>query len=152
MRLSKLYLLKLSFIFSVLVFYGCDNNNDEILPVNIIASNEGETFDGPDVAWQDFIEINKTCLLTINATASANYTGSTRNAGIVLNVKLNDEILTSDMSFEGESSSITFYASASTTVFLQPGTYNLQVEREDIATNGNYFLGVNYYAIYAEEE
>ncbi|AXG70569.1 hypothetical protein KORDIASMS9_02809 [Kordia sp. SMS9] len=118
-------------------------------PVQIIASNQNST-DSPTGLWQDTIEIDKTCLLTINAIASARYNGNVVNAGIRLIIRLDEEELTSDYSFEGSSSSILFSSSAFTTLFLQPSIYNLEIERVNAAVNSDYNLRANYYAIYAE--
>ena len=158
MKSLKTYLLAFAFLATAVIFTNCNNDDDatpqptpivEASPVQIIALNQGST-DSPIGIWQDTIEINKTCLLTINANASARYGGNVVNAGIDLNIKLNGELVASDFSFEGESSSITFNSSASTTLFLQPGTYDLEVRRFNIAVNGNYSLSVNYHAVYAE--
>lgn len=145
--MKKLLLLFL-IAFSQLFFQGC--NVDEQQPVLIIASNEGES-SGPNAVWQDFIEVDQSCLLTINSTASAAYSGSSINAGITLNIKFDGEIVASDFSFEGGAGPYTFHAAASTTFFLQPGRYNLEVERVDLGVNSDYKLKVNYYAVYAEE-
>ena len=116
----------------------------------IVASNEFETDDVTGI-WQDTIELDTTALLTINASAVATYNGSIRNAGIALFIRLNDEVLASDYSFEGESQSITFRSSASTTVLLQPGRYNLEIERINNSVNANFNLRANYFAILATE-
>lgn len=120
-------------------------------PVKIVAANEGST-NSSEGTWQDFIDVAVPCLLTINATAKATYSqGGGVNAGIRLYVKLDGNIVASDMSFEGESSTITFFSSASTTVFLKPGRYNLEVDRDDIRTNAGFGLKVNYFAVYAKK-
>ena len=125
-------------------------NNLSVSPVKIIAFNNGETSDS-EGKWQDYIDIKAPCLLTINANTSATYSGSIVNAGIRLYVKLNGNLIASDMSFEGESATITFFSSASTTLYLKPGRYNLEVDRQDIRTNRNFKLSVNYYAVYARK-
>jgi hypothetical protein len=125
-------------------------DNFSISPVRIIASNQGETND-PEGKWQDYIDIKAPSLLTINANASALYSGAIANAGIRLYVKIDGNLIASDMCFEGESSTITFFSSTSTTIFLKPGRYNLEVDRQDIRTNGDFKLSVNYYAVYARK-
>ena len=124
--------------------------NGKLGPVIIVAANQGETTD-PEGTWQDYIELKVPSLLTINANATATYTGGLANAGIRLYIELEEEIIASDMSFEGESSTITFYSSASKTVYLKPGRYNLKVDRDDIRTNSGFKLEVNYYAVYAKK-
>ncbi|WP_075341444.1 hypothetical protein [Tenacibaculum agarivorans] len=125
--------------------------NKKIKPIRIIATNEGET-DSSEGTWQDFIEVKVPCLLNINAVAKAHYSGPVVNAGICLNIFLDEKLIASDFSFEGESGQIGFSSSASTTVFLEPGKrYNLKVDRADIRTNSNFYLHVNYFALYAEK-
>ncbi|UTW66693.1 hypothetical protein KFE94_00850 [bacterium SCSIO 12643] len=124
--------------------------NGRISPVRIIAMNK--TPEGySENKWQDYIEIKVPSLLTINACASANYSGPTANAGIRLYVKLNGQRVAADMSFEGESSTVTFFSSASTTIYLEPGRHNLEVYREDIRVNSNFKLDVNYFAVFAKK-
>lgn len=124
--------------------------NGRISPVRIIATNQEET-NTAEGRWQDYIEVAVPCLLTVNANASANYSGTTANAGIRLFVRLEGELIASDMSFEGESNTVTFFSSASTTLYLEPGRYSLEVDREDIGTNTNFRLSVNYFAVFAKK-
>lgn len=119
-------------------------------PVRIIASNEGEV-NNAEGRWQDYIEITVPCLLTVNASAMANYSGSRANAGIRLYIKIEGKVVASDMCFEGESSNITFFSSASTTVFLKPGRYNIEVDRVDQRTNSGFGLKASYFAVYAKQ-
>ena len=121
-----------------------------ISPVRIIATNRGET-NSSEGTWQDYIEITVPCLLTVNASARANYTGNGANAGIRLYIKLDEELIASDMCFEAQSHTVTFYSSASTTLYLEPGRYNLEVDRQDIRTNSNFKLSVNYFAVFAKK-
>lgn len=145
-------LVMLAILSISLLVFGCGDDDVEPMPepqaVKIIASNEFETTDVNGI-WQDTIELDTTALLTINASAVASYNGNVRNAGIALVIRLNDELIASDYSFEGESSSITFRSSASTTLFLQPGRYDLEVARVNNSVNGNFSLIGNYFAVLA---
>lgn len=60
-------------------------------------------------------------LITINVTGSARYKGPTANAGITVTIKVGGKTAAVDDSFEGESSSITFRASASHSALLKRG-------------------------------
>lgn len=116
----------------------------------ILASNEFES-DSVVGIWKKTIVLDSSALLTINASAAAGYTGSPRNAGIRLVIRLDDDELASDFTFEGTSANITFYASTSATLFVEPGSYNLRIERENGAVNRDFFLRANYVAIFAEK-
>ncbi|MEM6721366.1 MAG: hypothetical protein AAF611_18710 [Bacteroidota bacterium] len=158
MKIFKTYLFVLTLLISTIVFIACDNDDDThthepvpvtSTPVEILVSNQiiNNDIDG---TFQDIIEINKPCLFFVTANANGNYNGPVRNAGIILRIYLNDEEIASDFSFEGESASVTFSSSASSTLYLQPGSYNLRVERENVRVNSGFSLKVNYHAIYAE--
>ena len=156
MKTLKTYLLaSVLVLVSVTVFIACDEDDDThthepvpvtSTPVEIIASNQA-SIDSPNGIWQDTIILDKTCLLTINARTSIR--GISSNvAAMILTVKLDDQ----EVGTDGSSTTITstLHASTSTTIFLQPGTYNLQVDRSVTGSGSVYDLSVNYHAIYAE--
>ena len=157
MKTFKTYLFALILLISTTVFIACDNDDDApqepvpttSAPVEIIAFGQTSS-DNPNGIWQDTIELDKSCLLTINAHAKAGYTGGGNTAGIYVYVRLNGELIASDLTLETPSSNVTFYSSVTTTIFLQPGNYNLEVERFDFGINRDYSLNANYHAIYAE--
>jgi hypothetical protein len=160
MKTLKTYLFALVLLLvSVTVFVACDEDDDththEPIPVTstaveIIASNQ-TSIDSPNGIWQDTIELDKSCLLIINAHGQAGYSGGGGiTAGIRVQIRLNGELIASDLSLERPSNNVDFNSSASTTIFLQPGNYNLEVERFDFGVNRDYNLNANYHAIYAE--
>lgn len=60
------------------------------------------------------------------------------NAGIVLSIFINENVVATDDSFEGESSKIDFHASASHTFYLREGTTAaVKAEIEDNGTGNN---------------
>lgn len=155
MKTLKTYLFALVLLLvSVTVFVACDNDDDThthepvpvtSTPVEIIVSNQIE-IDGSNGSFQDFIQIDKPCLFTVNASTSVN--GIANAAALTLRIRLNE----SDVALDGSSTQITssMHASASTTLFLEPGTYNLEVDRFISGTNNSLKLRINYHAIYAE--
>jgi hypothetical protein len=58
-------------------------------------------------------------LVLITASGWASYKGVSANAGIVLTIKVGDTVVAQDDSFEGESSNISFMASAAHNFFLR---------------------------------
>lgn len=161
MKLLKNNILVITLSIIATLLCGCGGDDDGTTPedpsvnepqgVLILKSGEYESSKAVGY-WQETIELDTTSLLIINANARARYSGNTRNAGIALYIRLNDELLASDFSFEAQSNTISFEISASTTVFLQPGTYILEVERANIGVNSLYSLRANYFAVLAVED
>ena len=115
------------------------------MPVEIIAAKDAE-ITGNTTGFQEYIQLNKPCLLTINTNAEIE--GMSGVGKLTVYVKLNDKLIAVD----GSNTRITnvLVASASTTIFLQPGTYDLKVDRYLSGSYGTFSLKINYHAVYAE--
>lgn len=158
MKLVKPYLKILCMISITILFAGCLGNDDDdvhdpdpvveipnFLPVEVLATNQIE-INNSTGDFQDFIEIEKSSLLTINA--SGDIQGGSNAVKLTIVIKLDDKIISSD----SNTTTITccLRASPSTTVFLEPGNYNIEVDRSISGNHGSASLLVNYFAIAAE--
>jgi hypothetical protein len=77
-------------------------------------------------------------LVLITSQGDARYTaGGGRNAGIILSLRVNGQIVARDDSFEGESSNLSFMASASHNFVLAAGTTaNVQANVDHMGSGG----------------
>lgn len=66
-------------------------------------------------------EFKRDAVVMINATARSSYKGPTANAGILLSIDISGKTVAQADSFEGESTSMGFFTSASYNVVLRRG-------------------------------
>lgn len=127
-------------------------NSINASPLEIIASNNYESTTQAGGIWQESIVLTKSCLLTINAYASG-VSIEGPDSGVAVIISLDNEIKTIDRNFivvPGGGGSWTYHASTSTTLYLEPGTYELKIERTEAHIFSDRLLKANYFAIYAK--
>ena len=79
---------------------------------------------------------NQRAVVYVTASGRATYSGSTRNAGMILSIREGDHLVQDD-SFEGESSSINFHANAAHVFVLPRGDrVNVQATVEPYGAGG----------------
>lgn len=98
--------------------------------------------------WTGNLTLQEDGLLLVTATARNARNGSTANAGVLVTVSVDRTACTSDQSFEGESATITFHASATCVRWLPAGAHSIRVVRQNQGfSNQGYFLDVKYFVL-----
>ena len=90
--------------------------------VRILLHEENRTNAPSQDLIEETIEVDSLGLLMINATCKGRYQGPTRNAGVIISIFIDDVPVAQAQSFEGTSSSIWFFESASYSKLIQPNT------------------------------
>lgn len=98
------------------------------------------------VEWD--IDLPEAGFLLVNTYTTNKREGSTRNAGVDTNIYVNGKLCSRDQSFEGESSNIIFYSSASCIMILDRRKHKIKAERRDHPnTTGNKKIEANFYVL-----
>ncbi|MEM0996371.1 MAG: hypothetical protein AAGN35_04805 [Bacteroidota bacterium] len=97
--------------------------------------------------FEDSFELETMSLLFFEAVARANYTGPTANAGIRVKLTVNGNLQALNQSFEAQSNTIDFWASAATTMLLPQGHHTVRAERLNNQVTGGYYLRASYVVI-----
>lgn len=104
------------------MIFDTDNGCTNISSNNII-SHEVSAFDGVNI--DRTINLAEPGMLVLTCSNRANYTGTIKNAGIQTLLYINGSLCSQALSFEGESSSITFRASTACTKMLPAGSHTI---------------------------
>lgn len=113
--------------------------------IEIIGSESRSNNSG---VFQDSIRLEEPTLLIFSATGSATRDGSVANAGVDIRLTVNGEVCGMNQSFEGETSTVTFFAGATCVKLIQPGAHTIEAKRYDHPgiTQKNFFKA-DYYLI-----
>lgn len=103
--------------------------------------------------WSEDVHLRTDAILTISATGHANYAKPDQqaNAGILLKVLIDGKLVSSNLTFEGTSATISFFAAASHSAFVRKGKHKLEVIRQDIGVHQQFKLDVVYHATAARD-
>ena len=106
--------------------------------------------------WRRRIDLEQDALFTISAFARVSHSNrgsASIHAGVQLIVKLDGRPVAADQSFEGRTTNLAFLATASYSTFLEQGSYELEVVRENLgAADQQPLLKASYHAVAASDQ
>jgi hypothetical protein len=121
------------------------NNPSPKEGIVILGSNS--SIDGSGV-FQDSFTLQHPALLIFQADASNGWDGEVSNAGIKVVTTVNRKQCATNQSFEGSSGTMTFNASTTCTMRLEPGAHRLEAKQENQGVaNIKHHFSASYYLV-----